>query len=124
LARHAPSSRAATWYRLREAKQRTLPRAIDTRLNILHCVLLRLEFVSITLRPSAEGSSLIGCPLIQYIYYYSAYLEAEFSILSLWTCHVILTKAALKKESPVLLKFEQHYVVSSSIRHVKLLTFL
>jgi hypothetical protein len=31
LARHAPSSRAATWYRLCEAKQRTLPRAVAVR---------------------------------------------------------------------------------------------
>jgi hypothetical protein len=31
LARHAPSSRAATWYRLCEAKQRILPRAAAAR---------------------------------------------------------------------------------------------
>jgi hypothetical protein len=31
LARHAPSSRTATWYRLCEAKQRTLPRAAAAR---------------------------------------------------------------------------------------------
>jgi hypothetical protein len=43
--------RAATWYRLCEAKQRTLPRAIDTRLNVMklgiifafHCLVLNLH---------------------------------------------------------------------------------
>jgi hypothetical protein len=32
LARHAPSSRAAKWYRLCEAKERTLPRAAAAQL--------------------------------------------------------------------------------------------
>jgi hypothetical protein len=41
LAQHAPSSRAATWHRLWEAKQRTLPRAASTSNRSIvepHCI--------------------------------------------------------------------------------------